>query len=350
MDVSRHFKDLKIETLRGLALILMVIGHIIGDSASVGMRVPDDSVLRYLYDSLIYIRMPLFTAISGYVYALRPVTPESRLSPFLRGKAYRIGIPLIVVSLLFFISQSLIPNTSESPELENFFSIFIYGYAHFWFLQAILVIFLIIAILEKTNITTQYQRTLWILIGALVIPPLLPQATGLFSVDRAIELFPFFLLGLCICRFPGELRRRRSLRLIPVVSVLLIVIHQAYLLDIISLPSNLVNAVGVALGLCAIYTLITYRFYLRPLRFFGQYAYEVYLFHVFGTAGARIVLNKLGVYTPAPVFTLGLAAGLLLPIGLKLVARQNALFDLLLFGSKRAPIHHPQKQPLREGS
>ena len=63
-------KDLRIETMRGLALFLMVAGHVIGSSSDLGMKVPDDSVLRYLYESLVYIRMPLFTAISGYVYAL----------------------------------------------------------------------------------------------------------------------------------------------------------------------------------------------------------------------------------------------------------------------------------------
>ena len=44
-------KDLRIETMRGLALFLMVAGHVIGSSSDLGMKVPDDSVLRYLYES-----------------------------------------------------------------------------------------------------------------------------------------------------------------------------------------------------------------------------------------------------------------------------------------------------------
>lgn len=350
MNASRHAKDLKIETLRGLALILMVIGHIIGSSPEVGMRVAEDSFLRYLYDSLAPIRMPLFTAISGFVYALRPVTPASRVRPFLWGKVIRIGIPLVVVSALFFLSRLLIPDTSMTPKLENFFVRFIYGYAHFWFLQAILVIFLVIAVLDKCNVTTGFAPALGILAGALLIPPWLPRPPGVFSLDQALGLFPFFMLGLCLCRFPAALGSRRNTLPIAAVAALLLATYQAQLLGLLDLAPGRLGILGVALGLSAIHTLIALRFYFAPLRFLGQYAYEVYLFHVFGTAGARILLSRLDIHAPLPVFAFGLAAGLLLPITLKRIAQQNAVCDLLLFGSKRASLLPAQRQPLREGS
>ena len=69
----RPAKDPNIETLRGLAILLVVAGHVIGIDATGGMKVADDSLWRYLYASLQYVRMPLFTAISGWVYALHPV-------------------------------------------------------------------------------------------------------------------------------------------------------------------------------------------------------------------------------------------------------------------------------------
>ena len=56
---SRAKKDPHIETLRGLAIILVVFGHIIGYDKTGGMRVADDSKYRYLYFSLEYIRMPI---------------------------------------------------------------------------------------------------------------------------------------------------------------------------------------------------------------------------------------------------------------------------------------------------
>lgn len=329
------YKDTRIESLRGLALILMVAGHVIGSSTYSGMRVSDDSLLRYLYDSFTYIRMPLFTAISGYVYALRPVTTSGSIQSLLRGKAYRIAIPLIVVSSLFFLAQSLIPGTNEKPNYENFLGIFFYGYAHFWFLQAILLIFLVVIVLEKAHITKGFIGALLALLASLFIPVIFEQPIKLFSFYRALDLFPFFLLGLIACRFPEKLTG-----IIPIIisasALALITLHQAYLLGWHKLPSNWIDPLGLALGLCAIHSLIHYRFNCIPLMFLGKYSFEVYLFHVFGTAGARILLSRLEINSTVTVFTVSLATGLLLPIALKILAQHHALSDLLLFGHKHA--------------
>lgn len=279
--------------------------------------------------------MPLFTAISGYVYALRPVTNSHSIQRLLKGKVYRIGIPLIVVSSLFFLAQSLIPSTNEKPDLANFFGIFFYGYAHFWFLQAILLIFLAVVILEKTLITKRFIGALFVLVASLLIPTLLSQPIKFFSFYRALDLFPFFLLGLITCRFTEKLTGALPL-LVSASGLILIIVHQAYLLDLLKLPDNWIDKLGVALGLCAIYTLITYRFNCKPLSFLGKYSFEVYLFHVFGTAGARIFMNTFEIYSTVIVFTISLSAGLLLPIALKLLAQQHAVPDLLLFGNKHA--------------
>ena len=344
MPEAYRRKDAGIETLRGLALLLMVTGHVIGSSSALGMQVPDDSLLRYLYDSLVYVRMPLFTAISGYVYALRPVTPESRLPSFLRGKCYRIGIPLVVVTCLFFVAQLTIMGTNSTPVPSDFRHIFFYGYAHFWFLQALLIIFLIIAIVDKADLTSRFPFFLGFLIASVAVNALLPMPITFFSFHRAVDLLPFFLLGMATCRFPGKFAIAKPKVLIPLAAALFVAVHQVHLLTPLNIPASGLKAFGLGLGLCTIYTLIAYRFEFTPLSFLGRYAYEVYLFHVFGTAGARILLNAVGIYDSLPVFTLGLAAGLMLPIGLKLLAQQHALFDLMLFGSNRMPIW-PAKKP-----
>ena len=329
------YKDSKIESLRGLALTLMVMGHVIGSSESSGMRVPDDSFLRYMYDSFAYIRMPLFTAISGYVYALRPVTTPRSVQHFLKGKAYRIALPLIVVSTLFFLAQTFIPGTNEKPADGNVLGIYLYGYAHFWFLQAILLIFLAVVLLEQLHLTRTFKGAVTVLIAALLLPLAFPEPIKLFSLYRALDLLPFFLLGLIICRFPHNLPRV-SPYLIPTAGLILIAIHQGYLLGLLEVSGNMLEPLGMALGLCATYTLITYRFDCLPLNLLGKYAFEVYLFHVFGTAGTRIVLKTLGMDSTLTVFIISLTAGLLLPIALKTVTQQYAITDLLLFGNKRA--------------
>ncbi len=337
MSITTPEKDLRIETIRGLALFLMVAGHVIGSSSDLGMKVPDDSVLRYLYDSLVYIRMPLFTAISGYVYALRPVNTGSDLSRFYLGKFKRIGIPLLVVSTLFFALQMLVPNTNDKPQLGEIFSIYFFSYAHFWFLQSIFCIFVVVSLLEKAGLLLTLRSYGLVFAAALAASFASESLPDVFSLDRAVELFPFFLLGLGLYRFSEQLITRCNVVTLAVALAILVGIDQAYLLALFDLDETGLAVVGTALGLAGCSLLIARRFFFRPLAWLGYFAFEIYLFHVFGTAGARIVLNRLQVHEAWVVFTVSMLLGLLLPVALKvLLERISALhvLSVAFFGAK----------------
>ncbi len=330
-------KDLRIETMRGLALFLMVAGHVIGSSSDLGMKVPDDSVLRYLYESLVYIRMPLFTAISGYVYALRPLNSGSDLPRFYQGKFKRIGIPLLTVSTLFFVLQMVVPNTNDKPQLSEIFSIYLFSYAHFWFLQSIFCIFVVIALLEKAGWLLTLRSYGLVFAVALAASFAWERFPNMFSLDRAIQLFPFFLLGLGLYRFSERLITRRNVMTMAVALAILTGIDQAYLFALVELDESDQAVVGTALGLAAISLLIARRFYFKPLAWLGYFSFEIYLFHVFGTAGARIGLNKLQVHEAWLVFTVSMAMGLLLPVAFKVVLERISALHFLsvaFFGAK----------------
>ena len=103
-----------IDELRGFACLLLVSLHVIGHSPEVGMRLEEGSLLRYTADSWAFVRMPLFTFISGLVYALRPVRRE-HLPDFYSKKLRRLGIPLLIVAPIFFVLQAITPGTTATP-------------------------------------------------------------------------------------------------------------------------------------------------------------------------------------------------------------------------------------------
>jgi peptidoglycan/LPS O-acetylase OafA/YrhL len=83
-------KDNSINTLRGLACILLVAYHVIGGTPEQGLHIAS-GFLRVGNDVLAYIRMPLFTFLSGYIYSLKPIGNYSS-SLFLKSKARRLLI------------------------------------------------------------------------------------------------------------------------------------------------------------------------------------------------------------------------------------------------------------------
>lgn len=79
-------KNLSVETLRGIAILLVVVGHVIGSGPDGGMKIDFPHPLRYFYVWIDYIQMPLFTAIAGWVYALKPFSASSGFGSFVRKK------------------------------------------------------------------------------------------------------------------------------------------------------------------------------------------------------------------------------------------------------------------------
>ena len=81
---------------------------------------------------------------------------------------------------------------------------------------------------------------------------------------------------------------------------------------------------------CLILLVVGIRF--KPLAWIGSYSYSIYLFHVFFTAGTRIILHKLNVYDVEIIFSIALATGLLLPILTEKILEKNYFTNLVFLG------------------
>lgn len=138
--------DESIQTLRAVAIILIVAFHISTD--------PELDSSRALYDSFTYlfqnIRLPIFTIISGYLYASRPIA-GGKIRSFVSGKARRILLPLFAVSSVEYLTISLAPGINSPADLADIWKIYVFPYQQYWFLQAIFLIFILIVILDSTQ-------------------------------------------------------------------------------------------------------------------------------------------------------------------------------------------------------
>jgi|SRR5688572_18279630 glucans biosynthesis protein C len=326
-------KELAIETLRAIAIVLMVAGHVIGMDSRSGLQVADDSLLRFLYRACAYIRMPLFTAISGYVYALRPVR-RGQEGSLLKGKVRRILLPMVTIGTLQYLARvASLPGTNRNAELQDIWRIYVYGFDQFWFLQAIFLAFVLIVALERFALLSTPRRWLGVLVVLFALRVYLPYITSLFSLPGFLTIVPYFVLGLGAYRFSKLVFNAWVVALsmvafIAAYSVNLIVISQ---LDQMTSIEN--GLLSVAVGLPAIVLFFYARWPSPLLAWLGSYAYTIFLFHVFGSAGARILVRR---FVAEPSiwlqFGLSLVAGLLLPIAMESGLRRNNFTRRWLLG------------------
>ena len=134
----------RVQTLRGIACLLLVAYHTIGSTAASGLHVPNSSLYREFTNLFVHIRMPLFTFLSGLVYAYRPLHAGHALD-FSLKKFRRLGVPLIVASTTLYCLHSAMHH--PVPALSQVWTIVVFPYWHLWFVQALMVVFAGIVVL-----------------------------------------------------------------------------------------------------------------------------------------------------------------------------------------------------------
>ncbi|MCC7278357.1 MAG: acyltransferase [Chromatiaceae bacterium] len=321
-------KNLHIQTLRGLACVLLVLYHVIGSNEYHGLLVTD-GLVRWFNDGLAYLRMPLFTVLSGLVYGLRPFKRGGNSRAFLVGKARRLLVPMLVVGTLFALIQSKTPGTHEG--IQHWYLIHIIPVAHYWFLESLLWIFVLIWLLELSAILSRPSGYALIWLASMILY-LAVRGPREFGITGAIYLLPYFLAGLAVTRFDlwTALSRpwlRGILLLLAVLSVVWMGLPQP------DQDRRALSILVAGMSLCGLCLSLPIEW--PWLARIGTYSYAIYLFHVFFTAASRIVLINLGLTMFSVQLVAGLLLGLLGPMVVDMVASRYRWPALLLVGKSQ---------------
>jgi fucose 4-O-acetylase-like acetyltransferase len=318
-------KNQQLNTLRGLACIFLVAFHVVGGNSGSGMRL-SEGFLREFNDALIYIRMPLFTFLSGFVYAYRPFTENAPL--FVLKKSRRLILPMLTVGTIFAVLQSLTPGTNYS--VSNWFLLHIIPVGHFWFVESLFFIFLIVVALERLSLFSSSLK-FWFVFFVASLFFISPISISYFSISGVIYLFPFFIFGMGVHRY-GMLKNTQSFFLFFLVLFIILVFMFVYF-NIIPFQDRR-SLFSLFVGCLSCLLLYKLRFSNAFIAFVGVFSYSIYLFHVFFTASSRILLNKINVDNIYLVFIFSIFAGLLGPIITEVIFSKNRYSSLWLLGQK----------------
>jgi peptidoglycan/LPS O-acetylase OafA/YrhL len=325
----------RIQAIRGLIVVLLVAFHVLGidaDTAANTAGLQATTFISHLFD---YIRMPAFGFVAGFVYALKPIARNNRRE-FATRKVMRLLVPCAIATTLTFILQMVgQAHVPAGARLHDAWRIYLYPTYQFWFVQALLVDFAVIAALEAIGALSSLGRftvLLLITITALVWLPAPP--TTLFSIPQAEYLLPFFLLGLGMNRFRAELLTSTvasaSLALLCaglLIQSTSITLDPDYRMDRGSLLSV---ALGCSASLCAICWVPR----IELLRLLGGYSFAIYLYHfLFIEAVAH--LCKLAAFRSAVPLAIALmGAGILGPMLLHKAVQGSRVLRSAMLGTR----------------
>ena len=306
---ARHFmkqsdkRNIRIDSLRGLACLLLVLHHVVGNNSNAGLRLDGSHALVLFNELLGYLRMPLFSMLSGYVYARRPFRHDA--GAFVAGKARRLLIPMLVVGTAFALLQAATPGSNS--QVTDWRMLHILPVAHYWFLESLFIIFMAILALDRFDalVSTLRFAAVFVLAAVMFATEPLPVFFGLAG---AVYLFPFVLFGLWCGRFARNEQRDQGLQLRVAATVMMLASLHAILVGQ-ALPESR-SLIALALGCAACLILLRSGMESTLLASLGRYSFAIFLFHAVGSAASRILLSKAGFTSLYVLVPAGMVAGL----------------------------------------
>jgi glucan biosynthesis protein C len=317
------------QAMRGLACLLLVSFHVIVDNSINGLDEAGTSVFVKGARVLAPLRMPLFMFLAGFVYAYRPIRAGGHRT-FIRKKLWRLAVPFVFVSTLFFAFQYA---TGEPVALRRIWRVYAFTYAHFWFMQSLMIILTLIVVLERTRALSDMRRFATAFLLALLAHFLVVFDPNPFSINQALYLLPFFLLGIGANRF----RQAWSPRWVKAVTVSVFtacaLLHVLACFDIYGPTQGPRSLLWTSISITGTLMLLWWMPSLSWLQALGAFSFAIYMHHVFFTTGTRLMLGTFGIDSGRMTYFLAaLVFGIAGPILLEKALGRYDLARRLLLG------------------
>ena len=269
-----------IDELKGLAILLVVMGHIMEFCLYSGKT-------SFLHDAIYSFHMPLFAFLSGLVFT--SLIDGKKIWNKVQKQSFRLLVPFLTMGL--FYSHTLFQGESF------WFQPFKQGLWYLWFLwQSYLIThiynLLILKYIEnKTKVCVVFD-VCWI----IMIYVFMRFTMGFCQIDinnivgslHLMKLYPFFFIGVMLNRYKLPPHIWKSSKWLPDLSLIIWIV---LLLEIKLIPNNYLYKLSYIIEISALYPIVfyfakfgnSYGKVQKMLGIFGRYSLEIYMFHRFMT-------------------------------------------------------------------
>lgn len=172
-ESSSTVRDASLDNAKAILIVLVVLGHLIED-------VPKDNAAEWLYRVIYLFHMPAFALITGYL---------SRRFKASIGSYLKLIGTLLVPYLVFQGAHALINSRLDDKPIS--FDLFDPKWT-LWYLLAVLIWRALTPLLRAIPYAVPVSLLVALGFG------LVPNLPDTLSLDRAVTLLPFFVVGLTV--------------------------------------------------------------------------------------------------------------------------------------------------------
>lgn len=324
-----------LETLRGLACLFLVLNHLVGTPMVTGLKLPEGNSYFLFNAMLENVRMPLFAFLSGIIFSFRGIVP-SQFNMLLKGKFFRLLVPLITLGPIYLIIQANAPGANQTVEVTSYFyyiSVLWESKFHFWFLQSMFLIFVLYGMMSFVKVSVKTAYILLLCLG-IALSLLMPTNILFFSLSGFFFLLPYFALGTLI-----GLRETHIEKLnFTLIGVLACIFIGSLVFKYLSIKEgndfDRTSIFGLLIGFVGCSFLYFSKIKVKALVYIGSFSFTIYLYHVYFLVFSRLLVNHFGVQSVIINVLVGLVLGLFGPVLLDYLLSSHDLLSRLFLGRK----------------
>lgn len=312
MIAPRITRNIWIDVARGVGIILVVYGHVLRGLDNRGLIVGD---WAQIHDDVIYaFHMPLFFFLSGLLVARG--LDRSR-SQFLSGKILTLVFPYLLWSVIqTVLAHFFSPGTQTDVGLPALARMHLEPIAEFWFLYALLICHIILALFWRSKLVLIALAMLGFAGISLPLPVI-------FSV--ALFHFPYVVAGLFVAPLllneTGVFKEAMTLHAAFVVALSLLFAVLVSDRDIFTMATHMTAHLLAFLGIALVIGIsMLWSRRLSWLAPIGRASMAIYLIHTLAIGVVRAVALKFGFVTTLPLVVGLTIVGVAIPMMIYILA------------------------------
>lgn len=319
-----------IDSLKGFAMICVVLGHIADGYLGSSLYPEADTVLTVMLEIIYMFHMPLFIMISGYLYQTAYYSGNNCKTERLKRQILNLFTTYILFSVVLgvvkYISGSFVNSQVSQRDILMIWAMPIYPY---WYLYVMLMLYLFFYLFRKR---TDSRIFVWIALICCIGSNLL-NAEMYFEVYHFLYYMFFFYIGMLY-------QKKQNLLLFkcPVIGILFllsVILAIGYLVTgseyerLYWIPGiNLIVALGIGLFVWRCFEHIRVLGKNKLFLLCGKYCLEIYVIHCFFTAGNRVIFAKLGINNMYVSIVLNLIISIAVPILFSCICKKLRIYGL----------------------
>lgn len=332
MKQATNKRDTWVDVTKWVACILVVLGHL-WQSLVKAQILSDSDEYRWFIQTIYYFHVPLFFICSGYLYQKysKVYTLVSWRKNVIR-KGVALGIPYFLFSTITWGLKFLFSGEVNENVGEYFETIFCKPLSPYWFLYALLLLFIVIPTYKNGRMVCKF-----------LLLAMMAKIISRFGLINAVwfqylsENAVWFVAGMGMVWAESKLVYRLSKQrlgvLVGIVGMLFFSIS-TFLYDIGFCNMWISWGMGILGCLLTVLFSVLVQNNFNRISEYAQYLMPVFLMHTLFAAPVRIVLLRIGLTNGILHALIGTVISFVGPILITIVGSRIKLIDFMIYPGK----------------